>query len=186
MNWLGYLAQREISENDSVLDLGCGIMQATLDHIPSYPKTRLQCAKITGVDIHKPYLEWLNINYPEIETLHWDLSKIPIPFQDKSYDIILLIDILEHLDSLEIVRNIISESNRIARKKIIVLTPKKFDPNLAATKNVWGLGPNEYQKHRLNIKIEDLENLGFKVFTPIIQKQSSRHNYAVKKLEGPI
>jgi len=183
MNWLGDLVQIETNENDYVLDLGCGIMQATLDHIPNYPKTRLQCAKITGVDIHKPYLDWLNKHYPEIETIHWDLKRTQLPFQDKSYDIILLIDILEHLDNLEYVENIISESNRIARNKIIILTPKKFDSNVISVQNAWGLGPNEYQKHRSFIKKKDLKNWGFKV---IIPKQNRKQYYAVKKLGDSI
>lgn len=31
LNWLGKLVQREIGKHDSVLDLGCGTIQATFD-----------------------------------------------------------------------------------------------------------------------------------------------------------
>ena len=33
MNWLGKLIQKHVNSNDTVLDLGCGIMQATTDSI---------------------------------------------------------------------------------------------------------------------------------------------------------
>lgn len=182
MNWVGDLIQENIEETDTILDLGCGIMQATLDIVPSYPKTKLKCKRLLGVDIHQPYLDYLNTL--GIETLNWDLRKVPIPFKDKSFDIVLLTDILEHLDHMEYVNKLISESIRIARKKLIALTPIKFDNNIKAISNPYPYEQfkenNEFLRHHLLIKKEYLEKNGFKV------EKKGTHHYAVRKLVNKI
>jgi len=182
MNWVGDLIQENIEETDTVLDLGCGIMQATLDIVPSYPKTILKCKKLFGVDIHQPYLDYLN-DYG-IETLKWDLRKVPYPFQDKSFDIVILTDILEHLENMEYVNKLIRESMRIARKKVIVLTPNKFSSNIKAIKNPYPYDQfkenNKYQRHHLLISRKYLEENGFKV------KRIRIQFFAIRKLVNKI
>ena len=60
MNWAGNLIQKEISKNDTVIELGCGIMQHLLDFVPTYHKTRLRCKSLSGMDINQEYLDFLN------------------------------------------------------------------------------------------------------------------------------
>ena len=166
MNWAGDLIQENIEETDTVLDLGCGIMQATLDFIPTYPNTRLKCKKLFGVDIHQPYLDFLNDL--GIETLKWDLRDVPLPFEDKSYDNVILTDILEHLPHIEYVNKLIRESKRIARKKIIVLTPRKFTNNIKSINCPYpykqNIEKNEFQRHHILIKKKYLKKNGFEVY----------------------
>lgn len=178
MNWCGDLIQKEVGPNDTVLDLGCGIMQNTLDHIPTYPKTRLKCREITGVDIYAKYLKWLNENYPEIKTLQHDLTDLPLPFEDKSKDVILLCDVLEHLRTLEESLNLIEESERIARKRVLILTPRIFFSNVHALKS-YNLGYNKHQIHRQLIKRELLEEMEYKTKIPVGDPKCI---FAVKRL----
>jgi len=71
LNWLGEIIQNYVDKSDTVLDLGCGIMQATTDVIEKHPSLSfrqklkgkmaipsiLNCKMIVGVDIWKEYLE---------------------------------------------------------------------------------------------------------------------------------
>lgn len=88
MNWFGDFVQTQIDPENTVLDLGCGIMQATLDVLPAYPKTKLQCKRLLGVDVYQPYLDFLKAK--GIETLRHDLTQLPLPLKDKSFDVVLL------------------------------------------------------------------------------------------------
>jgi len=163
VNWLGDLIQKEVYEDDTVLSLGCGIMQAILDVIPTYPKTRLQCRKLVGVDAFEPYLKFLEER--GTATVQWDLTKTPYPFDTSSFDVVLLLDVLEHLTQ-ESGSLMLPEAARIARKKIIVFTPAKFDKNKKGVKAYRNLGlpDNVLQKH-LSFWSANLlaENFGFKV-----------------------
>jgi len=164
LNWVGDLVQKQIHEDDTVLDLGCGIMQATLDTCPAYPRTRLRCSYIVGVDIYRGYLHVLK-HKNRILVLRADLRN-PLPFQDKTFDVVLLLDTLEHLNYPSML-HLLAESERVATRKVIVLTPVNFNLNyIHATTDVYpycGLGVNPYQQHRCLVTSECLESHGFKV-----------------------
>ena len=182
MNWVGDYIQDNIEETDTVLDLGCGIMQCTLDFVPTYPKTRLRCKELLGVDIYQPYLDYLNTL--GVDTLKWDLINLPLPFEDNSFDIVLLNDILEHLPDIEDVDRLIAESFRIARMKVFYITPNYFFANIDGTHNPYPYdkfeGDNEYQKHHLFLDKKYLKEKGFMVFSKGV------HFYGFRKLVNKI
>jgi len=176
LNWLGDRIKKDIEESDTILDLGCGIMQSILDHIKTYPKTRLN-NNIMGLDIYEPYLEFLNKNYPEIKTMKWDLRNTPLPFSNNSFDVVLMLDVLEHLPNIDYVYNLIVEANRIAKKKIIICTPNIFVKNIDGL-YAYDMGLNKDQVHNLLIKEEMLRGFGFKVLIP---KKDKEKFYAIKR-----
>ena len=51
---------------------------------------------------------------------------------------------------------------QIARRKVIVYTPRNWDENGDNISNAWGLGHNDLQKHQCLVPIELLNNLGYK------------------------
>lgn len=162
MNWLGDFIQTQLEPDDAVLDLGCGIMQATLDTCPAYPPTKIQCKRLVGVDIHQPYLEILKER--GVEVLQHDLTKLPLPFPDKSVDVVLFTDVLEHLKLYQ-AENLVQEGQRLARKKIICSTPKEFRRNeFSASFNFTNLGLNPYQRHQCLISKDWLKRFGFKTY----------------------
>lgn len=178
MNWAGDFAQEHIDPSDSVLDLGCGIMQATMNFFTNYPKTKLKCDKLLGVDIYEPYLDFLKEK--GIQTLKHDLTDLPLPIPDKSYDVVLLMDILEHLSLIETAA-LEKEASRIARKKIIVISPSIFRSNIEHTMDVYGLGSNPLQKHRCFISREFLKEKGYDVKN--VKKRNMFYHLGVKRLQ---
>ena len=108
MNWLGDLINHEINKRDSILDLGCGIMQAT-DGLRNY---------ILGVDIWDKYLNHIKDRFPTVKLSMEETDR----FMDKSYDVVFCLDVLEHLE-YDLALKIIDECKRIARNKVIIYTP---------------------------------------------------------------
>ena len=162
MNWLGDRVQKEVSPTDTVLDLGCGIMQATLDTCPTYPPTRLKCAHITGVDLYEPYLDVLK-DETGVTVLRLSIpSQLPV-FVDNSYDVVLLNDVLEHLEPTPAALALV-EAERIARKKIIINTPIMYDNNEYAMSDTYpykNLGENELQRHQWLVPADWLKESGY-------------------------
>jgi len=163
MNWLGHTIQKYVSKNDTVLDLGCGIMQATTDILNS--KRRLiskpdilECKHLLGCDIWAEYLAKSKDYFPVVRLGMDELDRFP----NESYDIVMALDVLEHL-SLDLAMSVIDNMKRIARSKVIVYTPSVFHEQ---DTNSWGMGDNPYQQHKCFIEPKKLEEMGFKVTFP--------------------
>jgi len=180
LNWLGDLVQKEVRSWDSVISLGCGIMQGLGDWAyKSYPKTILDCGELYGVDAYLPYLSYLKTLRMGIYTVHADLERdLPLDFPDKKFDVVLLLDIIEHLTGMDKVVCLINEAVRLAKRRVIINTPKFLEDN-ASGRSVWGLGVNEKQRHHLVVSEDLLRGYGFKVKTLFKDKYVF---YGVKKL----
>ena len=151
MNWLGDLISHEINKRDSILDLGCGIMQAT-DRLKN---------NILGVDIWDVYLNQIKNIFPTVKLSMEETDR----FMDKSYDVVICLDVLEHLE-YNLALKIIDECKRIARKKVIIYTPSIHKDNSSAELDAWGLGECSYQKHISVVSKEDFKSRGYKVKDP--------------------
>jgi len=101
----------QIEEYDMVLDIGCGTKVIA---------NELQCGGVTTLDIWQPFK-------PDI----WcNLMTVPeLPCADNSFDVILLIDVIEHLTK-DRGFMVLKEAKRITTKYIFILTPLWWDPNL--------------------------------------------------------
>lgn len=131
MNWLGRMVAKEIEPTDTVLDLGCGNLITT---------GRLGAIHL-AVDAFLPYLDAIKASGPTM------LSVLPGAvhrFPDKSYDVVLLLDVIEHLPE-ECHEEVILGAERIARKRVMVYSPEGMMPQEAW--DAWDLGYNEYQRH---------------------------------------
>ena len=166
MNWLGQLVQKEIGRNDCILDLGCGIMAAILDTCPTYLKNKLKCKFIVGVDVFRSYLEEIK-DKRGIAAINLSIRDLSM-FLDKSFDIVLLLDVVEHLEQDE-AEKLILGAERIARKKVIIYTPSYFYDNVQHEKEHFpycGLGDNPYQGHKSFISPDWLTERGYIVSFP--------------------
>ena len=80
-----------------------------------------------------------------------DLEK----FESDTFDCVILLDVVEHLKKDEGLR-LLDNVERIARKKIFVVTPNGFLPSGAFDNNPW-------QIHRSGWTVEEMRNRGYKV-----------------------
>ena len=149
MNWLGRLIQEELDpDRDTVLDIGCGIMQASDD---------MKCRIIVGCDFFPKYLNHIKNLHPTVKISASELDR----FMDESYDVVICLDVVEHLEK-DLALRVISELKRIARKKAIIYTPSEFKDNKLAVDDAWGLGYNEAQEHKCLITSHELRGMGYK------------------------
>lgn len=182
MDWLGKIIQKYVRPKDIVLDLGCGIMKSTTDVLEIIDKDKysnftrkkrriihffqnspriIQCKSLLGCDIWPKYLDVSKQYFPVIRLSMDELDR----FVDESFDVVLCIDVLEHLPLNDAI-SAINHMKRIARKTVIVYTPSKFETNEEHVENVWNLGENKFQKHQSFLSPDILEELGFGISFP--------------------
>ena len=125
-----------IDQSESVLDVGCGA-GVFLDII------RPHCKKVAGLDISHVAINLLRAK--GIEGKVCELPEIP----DKSFDVVVATEIVEHLDDPV---GLLKEASRVARKKVIFTVPDNV------------LGPEEFIEHRQLFTRETLEELVCRFF----------------------
>lgn len=135
MNWLGRIIQGYVDIQDTILDVGCGI---------NTPLDGIGCRSYLGVDVWNRYLDHIKTKY---NTVKIDAINDLGFFMDKSYDVVVSLDMVEHLPK-DMADNVILHLKRIARKYVIIFTPSQFDTNEKAVPDAWNLGECPYQKHQ--------------------------------------
>ncbi len=126
--------EKIIKPTSHVLDIGCGIKtHSNYSH------------NTTTIDA------WDKLE-PDIRL---DVTKEKLPFKENSFDIITMIDFIEHLDK-ESGENLLVQCKEIARDKIIIYTPLFFDDNSRNVENpsCWAYG-NPYDYHRSVWSLEE-------------------------------
>ena len=146
----------------SVLDVGCGL---------SLKSRYIQADIRVGLDLWRPYLEKIDATVPYV-TINADATRMDELFLPKSFDLVLMLDIIEHLDKPEALR-LMEKAERIARKATVIETPKGFLPqNL----DILGLGGDSLQTHRCGFETEELASLGYDVIErPYTLSPTRRH-----------
>jgi SAM-dependent methyltransferase len=130
-----------LQPDDVVLDVGCGNKRY-------FRVLQPNCAKYITVDI------WDKM-HPDILM---DVTKMPLPLTDKSVDVVLLLDFIEHL-SRDDGETFLVEVERVCKRCMILLTPLLWDRN---EKNVlnpgfWSYG-NPANLHRSLWNLEDFKD----------------------------
>src|SRR3989344_8236263 len=138
--------QNEISDCNSVLDLGCGA-----DSPLQY------CRNISyslGVDIYEPYLKQSRMK--KIHTKYKKGRINEMKFGKNQFDAVILIDVLEHLDK-KTGEKILKLAENWSRKKVIVVTPNGFIEQ-------GEYDNNKFQKHRSGWGFQELFNIGYRCY----------------------
>lgn len=138
--------ESELKGMDSVLDLGCG-SNSPLAKIKKHFKS-------IGLDSYKPSLEKSKKAKIHDGYQVRDVTKIDKFYQPKSFDAVIALDLIEHLKKKEALA-LITKMEKIARKKVILLTPNGF-----LKQDI--LGGNPFQKHISGWSLKELKNLGFR------------------------
>ncbi len=132
-----------------ILDLGSGPGD-------SYLRSRKFRGKdLTCLDIFEPYLkECQRLGF---KILHLDALELSKRFKPASFDIILAIDFLEHLEKEKGVR-LLADLEKIARRKILIFSPLGWVP---MDKDTHGFNNVYYQTHRSAWSLEDFQKRGY-------------------------
>lgn len=134
----------------TVLDIGCGKGTAgTLLRNFRSPEY------VVGLDVFQPYLSHCEQfgNYDEL-CMH-DLSQhLSLPFEDKTFDLVLCLEVVEHLDKTNALC-LLDQLKRIG-EHILVTTPSRFFNQPKYDKN-------PFQNHRCVVTKQDFQARGFKV-----------------------
>jgi SAM-dependent methyltransferase len=143
LSWVR-IVEQELKGYESVLDLGCG---------GNSPLQACKVPYLVGVDVFTPYLEESSKKAIHSEYIKADVRTVE--FQNKSFDGVFAIEILEHLTKDE-GSELLEKMSLWARKKVIITTPngyilqEKFDDN-------------PYQVHKSGWTVSELQRCGFKV-----------------------
>jgi hypothetical protein len=129
LDYLRQYIRDSVLDTDTILDIGCGNKEKTI---------MFKKENVVSLDA------WDKVN-PDICL---DVSKEKLPYEKNSFDIILMIDFIEHIEK-ERGLELIEECKNIIRKKIILLTPLFWTDNAINVNNpdLWCFG-NNYDYHK--------------------------------------
>jgi len=138
-------------DTKSLLDLGCG-----RGIIAAICRSHRDIERLVGVDIFEPYLERLNKYRFYDQVLKHDLNQ-PLPFDDRSFEIVVAAEVVEHLEK-EKALNLIQEAERVGSRKVIITTPNFFCAEQGEHDN------NKYQKHLSVTNWKEFKHMGYGVY----------------------
>ena len=141
--------KKHINHCSTIIDLGCG---------PRSPlrKIKKEETYALGVDIFEKYIEISKKRKIHDDYLLLNILNIDDKISPKSYDCVLLLDVLEHLTILDGIK-LIKTIEKIARKKIIIFTPNGFLEQPKYHNNI-------YQVHLSGWNVKLLRKMGFKIY----------------------
>lgn len=138
-----------VRETEVVVDIGCGIVPM------SYFRPKLHLM----VEPWKEYSDILAYRHSgdkSVIIIRTGALEALCQLADNSVDSIFLLDVIEHLEK-EVGRQVIIESERVAREQIVIFTPLGFMPQHVENDQAdgWGLGGSTVQEHRSGWEPED-------------------------------
>lgn len=142
------LLEVKLAGCNSVLDIGCGFNSP----IRSVKKAFYS----EGIDIHKPSVIQSKKSKIHSKYIIGNIRNLTKYYKYKSFDGVIAIDVIEHFEKKDALA-LLKTMEKIARKKIIILTPNGFV----------GQGhhdDNPYQVHKSGWCKKDLISLGYKVY----------------------
>jgi hypothetical protein len=146
----------------TVLDVACGL---------SLKSQYIDADVRVGVDIYRPYLERIEASVPFAKVLY-DVRKLDEVFVERSFDLVIMLDIIEHLEKDESLA-LMKTAEKIAKVAVIVETPDGFIPQNI---DIWGHGGDEWQTHRCGWEKAELEGMGYQVVRrPYTMSNVRRH-----------
>ena len=137
------LLEKSLIDCETLLDLGCG---------PSSPIGKINHnAFTTGVDGFEPYIDEARSN--ATHNVYYCGNVLDMEFDENSFDVVILIDVIEHLIEEDAIKILVLAS-KWAKKKVIVNTPNGFVKQHA-------LDGNPLQEHLSGWPNSKMKSMGF-------------------------
>lgn len=141
------ILKEKFETTDSILELGAGRN--------SYIRNIDKKVHITAVDVHENSIEDAKKNIIYNEYIQADVLMMDGKINNKSYDIVVAFDLIEHFDK-ENGERLIRLMENIARKRIIIFTPNGYLPQPA-------FDNNPFQEHKSGWSFDEMRRRGFHV-----------------------
>jgi ubiquinone/menaquinone biosynthesis C-methylase UbiE len=153
------------NQNKTILDIGCadGDLMGFINNRKRF--------YTVGVDVYEPYLRECKRAKTHNANILCDVRKLP--FKDKSFDVVLFLETIEHLEREEGLK-VLQDVERIARREVIISTPVAFAEQKA-------YGENPHQEHRSFWNLAEMRQRGYKV-----RGTGIRENWLVEKVRNGI
>lgn len=142
------LSREVVGSCATLLDLGCGFASP----VGAFSSRLERCV---GVDVFEPYLRRSVEAGIHSEYRCMDVLSIDDSFEPGSFDCVVALDLIEHLDRDAGLR-LIEAMERIAARKVVIFTPNGFVPQPA-------YDGNPFQEHRSGWEAGDMRRLGYAV-----------------------
>lgn len=142
------MLEKQLADCKTVLDVGCG-------HSSSIGMIRKNF-KSEGIDIFKKTLELSKKKKLHDTYKLGDIKKLSKIYKNDSFDACVAIDVIEHFTKKDALK-LISDMEKIAKKKVILLTPNGYYEQD-------DYDGNPYQAHKSGWVKKDLADLGYTVF----------------------
>lgn len=133
----------------SVLDVGTGLMHSLED---------LPCPVRIGLDAHRPYLE--NRRVADAVPINASALELDRLFVPGAVELVQLIDVIEHFERADAER-VLAQARSVAARRVVIFTPRGRFPQEGV--DHFGLGGEEYQRHRSAWEPDDFTAHGFDV-----------------------
>jgi len=138
-----------------------------------------------GKDIRK---RWINLDFAEgegVDVVH-DINKLPLPFEDKTFDIVLCKDVLEHVNYFPLVNDIhrilnkggkliikvphfTSKSNYADPTHINFFSSRTFYYFVNQDKFAYDRAASQYSKIKIKIRFEGFDIFIFRIINKILE-----------------
>lgn len=139
--------EKSVSGSKSLLDIGCG----TQSPIQAF-SDKVIC---TGVDAHAPSIKISKNKGIHKKYVLSTAKNLLTKFKKKSFDCVFACEIIEHMTKKE-GKELIKIMEKLARKKIVIITPNGFVPQKP-------YGGNPWQEHKSGWGSKEMKKMGFKV-----------------------
>jgi SAM-dependent methyltransferase len=144
---LYYVRHMLDKRSESILDIGCGKGE------PMKFVNRRKRYFSVGIDAFGPYLEKCKKAGYHSDFILGDIRKLP--FRKKSFDVVLIMEVLEHLDRPDGIA-LLQCAQDLARKQVIITTPLgKYEQN--------SYDSNPHQEHKYIWSSREIKKLGYKI-----------------------
>lgn len=140
---LVYCLKRELNDCHSVLDLGCGL-DSPIKYCNVYYSV--------GVEAFESYIK--TSKDKKIHNAYILANISELNFKPKSFDAVILIEVLEHLTKEEGI-HLLEKVETWAKKKVVVTTPNGYLPQ-------GEMSNNPYQVHRSGWTVDEMKGRGYK------------------------
>ena len=143
----GRALRNALSGCDSVLDIGCGA---------SGRLRRLGIKNTTGFEGYRPDFERAKVLKTHDHLVHGDARDLSRLFQPRQFDACVAVDVIEHFTKVDGLK-LMQDMERIARKKVVLFTPKGFMSQMHTT------AEDDLQVHLSGWEPAEMKGYGYEV-----------------------